>query len=102
DGTGGLRRSGLWRMRIPADWAPSGAAVDGLLPYVMRVECDQADYSSPPVLMRLVPNVAVARQVQSVQPAAALIEPQLDGWLKLPGQQLALDHDLAEPIEDSV
>ena len=52
--------------------------------------------------MRLVPNVAVARQVQSVQPDAALIEPQLDGWLKLPGQQLALDRNLPEPIEDSV
>ena len=58
--------------------------------------------SSPPVLMRLVPNVAVARQVQSVQPDAALIEPQLDGWLKLPGQRLALDRNLPEPIEDSV
>jgi hypothetical protein len=102
DGTGGLRRSGLWRIRIPADWAPSGAAVNGVLPYSLRVECEQVDYSSPPVLMRLVPNVAVARQVQSVQPDAAIIEPQLDDWLKLPGQQLALDRDLSEPIEDSV
>ena len=102
DGTGGLRRSGLWRIRIPADWAPAGAAVDGLVPYSLRVECEQADYSSPPVLMRLVPNVAVARQVQSVEPDAAFIEPQLDGWLKLPWQQLALDRNLPEPIEDSV
>jgi predicted phage baseplate assembly protein len=102
DGTGGLRRSGVWRIQIPADWAPAGAAVDGLVPYSLRVECEQATYSSPPVLMRLVPNVAMARQVQSVQPGAALIEPQLDGWLKLPGQQLALDRNLPEPIEDSV
>jgi hypothetical protein len=102
DGTGGLRRSGLWRIRIPADWAPARAAVDGLEPYALRVECEHADFSSPPVLMRLVPNVAVARQVQSVEPDAALIEPQLDVWLKLPGQQLALDRNLAEPIEDSV
>jgi hypothetical protein len=102
DGTAGLRRSGLWRIRIPADWAPAGAAVDGLVPYSLRVECEQANYSSPPVLMRLVPNVAMARQVQSVQPNSALIEPQLDGWLKLPGQQLALDRTLPEPIEDSV
>jgi hypothetical protein len=102
DGTGGLRRSGLWRLRIPADWAPVDAAVDGLVPYSLRVECEAATYSSPPVLMRLVPNVVVARQVQSVQPDAALIEPQLDGWLKLPGQQIALDRSLSEPIEDSV
>ena len=102
DGTGGLRRSGLWRIRIPADWAPAGAAADGLVPYALRVDCEQASYSSPPVLMRLVPNVAVAHQVQSVQPDAALIEPQLDGWLKLPGQQIALDRNLPEPIEDSV
>ena len=43
DGTGGLRRSGLWRIRIPADWAPSGAAVDGLVPYALRIECEQAE-----------------------------------------------------------
>jgi len=102
DGTGGLRRSGLWRMRIPADWAPSGAAVNALLPYALRVECDEATYSSPPMLVRLVPNVAMAAQVQSVRPDDALIEPQLAGWLKLPGQQLALDRNWAEPLEDSV
>ena len=72
DGTGGLRRSGLWRIRIPVDWAPAGEGVDGLVPYSLRVECEHASYSSPPVLMRLVPNVAVARQVQSVQPDADL------------------------------
>jgi hypothetical protein len=102
DGTGGLRRSGLWRLRIPADWSAAGAPVEGLLPHALRVDCEQSDYSSPPILVRLVPNVAVARQVQSVRPAPALIEPQLDAWLKLPGQQLALDRNLPEPIEDSV
>ncbi|VTU20044.1 hypothetical protein H4CHR_00506 [Variovorax sp. PBS-H4] len=102
DGTGGLRRSGLWRIRIPADWAPSGATVDGLVPYALRIDCKEADYASPPVLVRMVPNVAVASQVQSVRPDGALIEPQLDGWLKLPGQQLALDRSLSEPIEESV
>ena len=102
DGTGGLRRSGLWRIRIPADWAPSGPAVDGLLPYALRVDCERAVYASSPLLVRLVPNVAMASQVRSVRPEAGLIEPQLDGWLKLPGQQLALDHGLAAPIEDAV
>jgi predicted phage baseplate assembly protein len=102
DGTGGLRRSGLWRLRIPADWAPSGAPVDGLVPYALRVECEEAHYSSSPGLVRLVPNVALASQVQSVRPDAGLIEPQLASWLKLPGQQLALDRNLPEPIEDSV
>ena len=102
DGTGGLRRPGLWRIRIPAYWAPSGAAVDGLVPYALRVECEEADYSSPPVLVRMVPNVAMASQVQSVRPEAGLLEPQLDSWLKLPGQQLALDRNFPEPIEDCV
>lgn len=102
DGTGGLRRSGVWRIRIPADWAPSGATVDGLVPYALRVECEHARYSSPPTLVRLVPNVAIASQVQSVQLDTALIEPQLGKWLKLPGQELRLDRDLPGPIEDSV
>lgn len=102
DGTGGLRRSGLWRIRIPADWAPSGTALEGLVPYRLRIECEEANYSSPPVLVRIVPNVAMASQLQSVRPDAGLIEPQLDSWIKLPGQQLELDRSLAEPIEDSV
>ncbi|NHZ89630.1 putative baseplate assembly protein [Massilia sp. CCM 8733] len=102
DGTGGLRRSGLWRIRIPSDWAPSGPAQDGLVPYALRIECEEANYASPPLLVRMVPNVAMATQVQSVRPDSSLIEPQLDNWIKLPGQQLALDRSLAQPLEDSV
>lgn len=102
DGTGGLRRSGLWRVRIPADWAPSGPDVDGLTPYALAVSCERGTFASPPVLQRLVPNVAVAQQVESVRPAPAALDAQLDAWLKLPGQQLALDRTHAEPIEDSV
>jgi predicted phage baseplate assembly protein len=102
DGTGGLRRSGLWRIRIPADWAPSGPAVDGLVPYALRIECEHANYASPPLLVRMAANVAMASQVQSVRPDSGLIEPQLDSWLKLPGQLLALDRGLPEPIEDGV
>jgi hypothetical protein len=102
DGTGGLRRAGMWRIRIAADWEPSGPAVDGLVPYALRIECPRTSYSAPPVLLRLTPNVGMARQVQSVRPDASLIEPQLDTWLKLPGQRLELDRNLPEPIEDSV
>lgn len=102
DGTGGLRRSGLWRVRIPADWAPSGPDADGLTPYALAVSCERGTFASSPVLQRLVPNVAVAQQVQSVRPAPASLEPQISAWLKLPGQQLALDRTQAEPIEDSV
>lgn len=102
DGTGGLRRSGVWRVRIPVDWAQSGADVDGLTPYALAVSCEEGTFASAPVLTRLVPNVAVARQVESVQLTSASLEPQLDAWLKLPGQQLALDRTRSEPIEDSV
>ena len=102
DGTGGLRRSGLWRIRIPADWAPSGAPVDGLVPYGLRIACEAANYASPPLLVRIVPNVAMASQVQNARPDSGLLEPQLDSWRKLPGQQLALDRHLPEPIEDGV
>ncbi len=102
DGTGGLRRSGVVRLQIPVDWAPVGPAVSGLVPYALRISCERGTFSAPPMLTRLVPNVAVARQVQSVQMDPAVLEPQLAAWLKLPGQQLALDKYLQEPIEDSV
>jgi hypothetical protein len=102
DGTGGLRRSGVWRLPVPADWAPSGTGTDALVPYTLRIDCEKATWSAPPVLVRIVPNVATASQVQSVRPDPGLVAPQLGGWLKLPGQQLALDRTLPGPIEDAV
>lgn len=102
DGTGGLRRAGVWRLPIPDDWAPSGTGTDGLVPYMLRIDCEKATWSAPPVLIRILPNVAMASQVQSVYPDPGMIAPQLGGWLKLPGQQLALDRTLPGPIEDAV
>ena len=85
DGTGGLRRSGIVRLPIPASWN-SGAGVRTLL-----LSTDQATFAAPPRLQQLQVNVAAARQWQEFSHAAGdELDGQVGGWLPLPGQHLDL------------
>lgn len=102
DGSGGLRRSGVLRIQIPGDWQPLQTPAGGPYPYALWAQCEQGSYSAPPRLRRILPNVAVAQQVQAVTPDVAILEKQLEEWLKLPAQRLQLDSHQPEPIEDSV
>ncbi|MGI9333808.1 MAG: baseplate J/gp47 family protein [Gammaproteobacteria bacterium] len=102
DGTGGLRRPGVLRIRIPSDWQPLRTLTSGPIPYALWAYTEQGTYSAPPLLRRVVPNVAIAQQLESVGMNAAEVEKQLAQWLKLPGQQLLLDSSRPEPLEDSV
>ncbi|HKN54929.1 MAG TPA: hypothetical protein VJX66_20680, partial [Amycolatopsis sp.] len=80
DGTGGLRRSGVVRLRPPAGWS----TVDlGLV-----VSTPAATYASAPRLLRLAVNVSAARHVESR--TVTDLSDQIDDWLKLPGQRLVL------------
>ena len=101
DGTQGLRRSGVVAFDVPPDWAPSGPAENGLVPYTLWCGTERATFSAPPRLIRVVPNVALAadecrRSLDSIEAQA-----QLDQWLSLPGMQLQLP-DPARPLEDSI
>ncbi|WP_284741590.1 putative baseplate assembly protein [Amycolatopsis sp. RTGN1] len=80
DGTGGLRRSGVVRLRPPAGWTTMHS---GLL-----VSTPAATYASPPLLLRLAVNVSGARHVETR--TVTDLADQTDDWLKLPGQRLVL------------
>jgi hypothetical protein len=80
DGTGGLRRSGVVRLRPPADWS---TVDNGLL-----VSTPAATYASPPRLLRLAVNVSGARHAE--RRTVTDLADQTGGWLKLPGQRLVL------------
>ena len=85
DGTGGLRRSGIVRLRIPADWKAESAG----LVYAIHLRTTDASFSSPPRLVSLVPNAVVARHARATRlhtRARALSE-----WLPLPGNVIRLD-----------
>jgi len=86
DGTGGLRRSGVVRLRIPADWKAEEPA--GLV-YAIHLRTTDASFSSPPQLVSLVPNAVIARHARATR-LHAVAQP-LEEWLPLPGNVIRLD-----------
>jgi hypothetical protein len=82
DGTGGLRRSGVVRLRPPANWSTLDR---GLL-----VATPAATFAAPPRLLSLAVNVASARHREERTATDADLSTQLEEWLKLPGQRLVL------------
>jgi len=82
DGTAGLRRSGVVRLRPPGEWTTANRGV--------LVSTRAATYSAPPLLRQLSVNVSAARhRAQRVVTGTDLAD-QLHAWLKLPGQRLVL------------
>ncbi|WP_240490938.1 baseplate J/gp47 family protein [Amycolatopsis vancoresmycina] len=90
DGTGGFRRSGVVRLRLPAGWT-SGER--GLL-----VSTEAAAFAAPPRLVQVAVNVSAARQLER---RTADLAGQTGAWLKLPGQRLVLP-DAADRLLDAV
>jgi predicted phage baseplate assembly protein len=101
DGTQGLRRSGVVRLTIPAQWVPAQAAVNGLVPYRLWLKAEETSFSSPPRLRRVIPNVVVARHAVPVTVPLTKLESHVEQWLPLPGRILQLS-DPSPPLEDSV
>ncbi|MGH9722857.1 MAG: hypothetical protein ACRD8O_21825 [Bryobacteraceae bacterium] len=107
DGTAGLRRSGVVRLPMPANWAPDGPPdpVTLATPYSLVVRASTATYSSPPRLVALEANVALASHRRLTKEH----EIPAGGWLPIPGNRVILsdlrtrksevDHP---PIEESV
>ncbi|MEV4052793.1 baseplate J/gp47 family protein [Amycolatopsis sp. NPDC049688] len=79
DGTGGFRRSGVVRLRLPADWASDERD--------LLVSTGAATFAAPPRLLQVAVNVSTARQLEH---RTADLAGQTGGWLKLPGQRLVL------------
>ncbi len=80
DGTGGLRRSGVVRLRPPAGWSTVARG--------LQVSTPSATYASAPRLLRLAVNVSAARHLEHRTESG--FTDQTDDWLKLPGQRLVL------------
>ena len=97
DGTGGLRRSGIVRFRLPGDWERQqlGPNPPTQWPYAILLRIDNATFSFPPVLKRIVPNVVSAKHRRRTQEHNLKID-----WLPLPGQTLALP-ELSTPAPPS-
>jgi hypothetical protein len=91
DGTAGLRRSGIIRIRIPDAWRAAAAAdpVD----HVLIIGVQQCTFSSPPRLLRLCVNAGAAAEQREVTGDPATLADQVRNWLPLPGQHL----DLPDP-----
>lgn len=96
DGTAGLRRSGVVRLSIPANWQ---AEPGGGLVYAIHLRTERASWAAPPRLVSLVPNAVVARHARATR-LHGLTRP-LREWLPLPGNVIRLDElPLDEPDKD--
>lgn len=96
DGTAGLRRSGVVRLRIPGNWQ---AEPGGGLVYAIHLRTERASWAAPPRLVSLAPNALVARHAR----ATGLHTPNRPPaeWLPLPGNVIRLDElPLDEPDKD--
>jgi predicted phage baseplate assembly protein len=87
DGTGGFRRSGVVRLRVPRDWKPElRPSVPPSFHYPIVVRVARAIWTSPPRVALLAANAVVAAHRRRT------ITHQLtrDDWLPLPGRTLSL------------
>ena len=91
DGTAGLRRSGIVRLRIPADWqAEAGGA------YLIHLRTARTSFTAPPRLVAIVPNAVMARHAYATE----VFEDTLD-WLPLPGNAVRVDRlAQGQPVMD--
>jgi len=89
DGTAGLRRSGIVRLRSSSGWSTQDS---GLL-----VSTPAATFSSAPRLVQLAVNVSAARHQEERTVTGVELAEQIGAWLRLPGQRLVLP-DAAERL----
>jgi len=82
DGTGGLRRSGVVRLRPPEEWTTEARG--------LMVSTLAATFAAPPRLLRLAVNVAAARHRERRTVTGTELADQTAAWLKLPGQRIVL------------
>jgi hypothetical protein len=98
DGTQGLRRSGIVRLPVPASWS-AGAGIRSIL-----LSTSHATFAMSPRVQQLAVNVAAARHQQTVAPdkdTRAQLATQVQGWPRLPGQQLTLPPDTQGRLLDA-
>jgi len=87
DGTGGLRRSGLVRLPIPADWQAETTSEGGktLFGYAVHLRVARATFSAPPRLAGLTANAVEAHHRRHTRVHSLTLD-----RLPLPGFEIAL------------
>ena len=97
DGTGGLRRSGIVRLKLPPDWQHESfdPSLPGLWPYSLILRIEEGTFTSPPVVRRIVPNVAIARHRRQTKRHDINVD-----WLPLPENKLALSELDTATLQD--
>lgn len=94
DGTAGLRRSGVVRLRPPEGWTTEER---GLL-----VATPVSTFAAPPRLLQVAVNVSAARHREHRTVIGADLMDQIGAWLKLPGQHLVLPDAAGRLLEAAV
>lgn len=92
DGTGGLRRSGVVRLRIPSDWQPEP---DGS--YAIHLRAAAEGFSAPPRLVAVEANAVIARHARATERQEQRAE-----WLPLAGNVVRLDAGAADQADRGV
>jgi len=85
DGTGGLRRSGTLRFALPVDWSANNPDVNNQYVGWLRIATAKADFSSPPSVLAIRPNTAIAYHYNWTT------HDESPNWLPLPGRTVQLD-----------
>jgi hypothetical protein len=97
DGTGGLRRSGIVRLKLPPDWQHESfnPSLPGRWPYSLILRIEEGTFTSPPVVRRIVPNVTIARHRRQTKRHDIKAD-----WLPLPENTLALSELYTDALQD--
>jgi len=85
DGTGGLRRSGTLRFALPPDWSASVQDANGQWMGWLRISTSAATFSSPPTVLAIRPNSAIAYHYQWK------CHGESPSWLPLPARTIQLE-----------
>jgi hypothetical protein len=105
DGTAGLRRSGVVRLPLPADWQPEPApAGSTTVSYTLILQVANAGFTFVPRLVQVLANVVLAHHQWQEKK-----QPSTLNWLPLPGNVASLSDvpsnpslQLLLPIENTV
>ena len=86
DGTAGLRRSGVVRLPLTAGWDPEPSGADpSTVCYAVLLRIENAGFTVPPRLIRLLANFALMRHRWH-----RIKRPSTRNWLPLPGNVISL------------
>jgi hypothetical protein len=104
DGTAGLRRSGIVRFALPADWQPEAGTDPAITTYAITLDIASAGYTFAPQLLGVKSNAVLAHHIWKRS-----VQPNTSNWLPLPGNVISLPGTTNfslwkeyPPIEDSV